>query len=253
MIEQHSELEGAWSVVTGGSRGIGRAISRELARRGSDVMIMFRDQQEAAETAVAELRREFGVRAQACKVDVREPDAVGEAVEALSSDGDAIAILVNCAGIVIDRKVGKLRLADWRAVLDTNLTGPFIVTAAVLPHMRMAGYGRIVNISSIIGQTGNHGQANYAAAKAGVLGFTKSLALETARQDITVNAVCPGFIDTEMLASVAPESIEAVRRRIPKGRLGQPEDVAYAVAFLVAPSAAYITGQVIAVNGGDYM
>jgi NAD(P)-dependent dehydrogenase (short-subunit alcohol dehydrogenase family) len=246
------DLQGAWAVVTGGSRGIGRAISRELAQYGSDVLILFREEEQAARATVAELC-ELGVRAEARRADVRDPEAVGVAIDSLAGAGESIGILVNCAGITADRTVGKLRMADWRAVIDTNLTGCFTTVQAVLPHMRSVGYGRIVNVGSIIGQTGNWGQANYAAAKAGVLGFTKSLARETAQQDITVNAVCPGFIDTDMLATVSPEIIETIRRRIPKGRLGQPEDVAYAVAFLAAPRAAYITGQTINVNGGDYM
>ncbi len=238
--------------MTGGSRGIGRAISRELARYGSGVLILFREDSQAASATVAQLRA-LGVRAEARRADVRNPEAVGAAVDSLASAGEPIAILVNCAGITADRTIGKLGMADWRAVIDTNLTGCFSTVKAVLPHMRSTGYGRIVNIGSIIGQTGNSGQTNYAAAKAGMLGFTKSLARETAQQDITVNAVCPGFIDTDMLATVPPEIIETVRRRIPKGRLGQPEDVAYVVAFLAAPRAAYITGQTINVNGGDYM
>jgi acetoacetyl-CoA reductase len=246
------DLQGAWAVVTGGSRGIGRAIGRELARRGSDVLILFREDEQAASATVAELRG-LDVRAEARRADVRDPEAVGVAIDSLAIAGGSIAILVNCAGITADRTVSKLPMADWRAVIDTNLTGCFTTVKAVLPQMRRAGYGRIVNISSIIGQTGNCGQANYAAAKAGVLGFTKSLALETARHDITVNAVCPGFIDTEMLAAVPSEVIESVRRRIPKGRLGRSEDVAYVVAFLAAPRATYITGQTINVNGGDYM
>jgi NAD(P)-dependent dehydrogenase (short-subunit alcohol dehydrogenase family) len=215
-------------------------------------MILFREDKEAARAAVAELRA-IEVRSEARQVDVREYDAVSAAIDELTGTGESLAILVNCAGITADRTVGKLPLADWQAVIDTNLTGSFITATAVLPHMRAAGYGRIVNISSIIAQTGNRGQTNYAAAKAGMLGFTKSLARETAQHDITVNAICPGFIDTDMLATVPSEIIETICRRIPKGRLGRPEEVAYAVAFLVEPRAAYITGQVINVNGGEYM
>jgi len=246
------ELNGAWAIVTGGSRGIGHAIGKELARRGSDVLILFRQDEKAAQAVVAELRA-LGVRSQARQVDVRQFDAVQVAVEELAETGRPIAILVNCAGITADRTVGKLSLADWQAVIDTNLTASFLIATAVLPHMRAAGYGRIVNIGSIIGQTGNRGQTNYAAAKAGILGFTKALARETAKYDITVNAVCPGFIDTDMLATIPAEIVDTIRRRIPKGRLGLPEEVAFAVAFLAAPRAAYITGQVINVNGGEYM
>ncbi len=245
------ELGGARAIVTGGSRGIGRAVSLELARRGADVLIVYRENDTAAGSAVEELRR-LGVHAEARKIDVRDFDGIGGAL------GEWIAsarrpVLVNCAGITADRTIGKLTLEDWERVIDTNLTGCFATVAAVLPMMKDAGFGRIINISSIIGQLGNRGQANYAASKAGLLGFTKSVARETARYDITVNAVCPGFIETEMLATVPSEVLDGIRARIPKGRLGTPADVAYAVGFLVSPRAAYITGQVLSVNGGDYM
>lgn len=247
-----TDLRAGWAVVTGGSRGIGLAISRELAERGSDVLILFRDDEGAARAAVDELRK-VGVRAEASRADVRDPDAVESTIDLLAATGEPITILVNCAGITADRTVGKLEMAAWQAVIETNLTGCFIAAKAVLPHMKRTGYGRIISVGSIIGQIGNCGQANYAAAKAGVLGFTKSLARETARYDITVNAVCPGFIDTEMLAELPSEVIDTVRRRIPKERLGRSEDVAYLVAFLATPRAGYITGQTINVNGGDYM
>jgi NAD(P)-dependent dehydrogenase (short-subunit alcohol dehydrogenase family) len=241
-----------WAVVTGGSRGIGRAISVEFAFRGTNVVVLYRERREAA-AETARLVREAGAEARDLCVDIRDWDAVHEAFGDLQEDGLRVTTLVNCAGITSDRTVGKLTFQQWHDVLETNLTGAFVACDAILPQMKAAGYGRIVNISSIIGQIGNRGQANYAAAKAGLLGFTKSLARETARQDITVNAVCPGFIETEMLSAVPEEILDGIRARVPKGRLGRPEDIAHAVAFLASPASSYITGQILAVNGGDYM
>jgi NAD(P)-dependent dehydrogenase (short-subunit alcohol dehydrogenase family) len=251
-VDRSPDLTGTVAVVTGGSRGIGRAISCELAGRGADLLIIYRENDDAAQTIVRDLDS-LGVSVDARRIDVRDFDRVGSVLREALGVAARKPILVNCAGVAADRTIGKLTIEEWQRVIDTNLTGCFATVHAVLPLMKEAGFGRIVNISSIIGQTGNRGQANYAASKAGLLGFTKSVARESARYDITANAVCPGYIETEMLASVPPEIIDGIRARIPKHRLGTPEDVAYAVGFLASPRASYITGQTISINGGDYM
>jgi acetoacetyl-CoA reductase len=233
------------ALVTGGSRGIGRAICLALAQETYRVSFFYRQNDAAAAETVRLIPDARGLR-----VDVRDDERVRAALEEFDWGVD---ILVNCAGITSDRTLGKMTLEQWKQVLDTNLTGCFTCSRAALSGMRERGFGRIVNISSIIGQTGNIGQANYAASKAGVLGLTKTLALETARDDITVNAVCPGFIETEMLAAVPAAARAEILRRIPKQRFGRPEEIARVVTFLVAPESGFITGQEINVNGGMYM
>jgi acetoacetyl-CoA reductase len=241
------QLEGSWAAVSGGSRGIGRAIAMALAHEGVNVTILYLEHHGAADEVVEGIAA-VGVEGEKIGCDVREAEHVNRTLGARPYD-----ILVNCAGINADRTVTKLTLDDWQDVLATNLTGTFLCSRAVVPAMRERGYGRIVNVASIIGQTGNFGQANYAASKAGVIGFTKSLALETARANITVNAVCPGFIETDMLRSVPSPIAEDIKARIPIGRFGRPEEVADAVMYLVRPAARYITGQQINVNGGMYL
>jgi NAD(P)-dependent dehydrogenase (short-subunit alcohol dehydrogenase family) len=239
------------AVVTGGSRGIGRAICLAFARSGYEISFFYIANDAAAAETVRMLR-ELGKEARAMRVDVRDDERVRNAFDELESCA-GVDILVNCAGITSDRTLAKMTFDQWEQVLGTNLTGCFTCSRAAIPRMRERGFGRIVNISSIIGQTGNIGQANYAASKAGVLGFTKALALETAHRDITVNVVCPGFIDTEMLQAVPAEAREQILARIPKRRFGTPEEVARVVAFLAAPESGFITGQEININGGMYM
>jgi acetoacetyl-CoA reductase len=244
-------LDGKSGLVTGGGRGIGRAIALELGRHGANVAVGYSGNIEAAESAVDELHG-MGVQAMAIKGNVAVPEEVKPAIASVAERFGKIDFLVNNAGITRDRTLARMQHADWNAVIDVNLHSIFNVTYEVVPYMLNAGYGRIVNISSVIGQTGNFGQANYATAKAGMIGFTKSAALEWARKGITVNCVAPGYTETEMVAAVPKEALDKVVARIPMGRLGKPEEMAQAVFFLIAYGD-YITGQVISVNGGMYM
>ena len=244
-------LDGKSGLVTGGGRGIGRAIAMELGRHGANVAVGYSGNTEAAESAVAELQA-LGVDAVAVKGNVAVPDEVKPAIASVSERFGKIDFLVNNAGITRDRSLARMNHDDWNAVIDVNLHSIFNVTHEVVPYMLKQNYGRIVNISSVIGQTGNFGQANYATAKAGMIGFTKSAALEFARKGITVNCVAPGYTETEMVAAVPKEALDKVIARIPMGRLGSTTEMAQAVFFLIAYGD-YITGQVIAVNGGMYM
>jgi acetoacetyl-CoA reductase len=245
-----TELSGRACLVTGGSRGIGRAIALELGQRGASVAVGYASNGEAAEQVAAEIATHGG-KAFAFGCDVQDPEAVEPAVAAVVERFGKIDVLVNNAGITRDRSLAKMSFEEWNAVIQTNLTSVFHVTSRVLPHMVQAGYGRIVNISSVIGVHGNFGQANYAAAKAGIIGLTKTAALELARKGITVNAIAPGFIETEMIAAMPEEVRAQILAKIPLGRFGRPEEIAQAVAFLVS-SGDYITGQVIAIDGGLY-
>jgi 3-oxoacyl-(acyl-carrier-protein) reductase len=243
-------LKGTACLVTGGSRGIGRAIALELGRRGASVAVGYTNNSEAAEAVAVEIAT-FGGESFAFGCDVGDPAAVEPAVAAVLERFGKIDVLVNNAGITRDRSLAKMSQEEWDDVLRTNLSSVFHLTSRVLPHMVAAGHGRIVNISSVIGVHGNFGQANYAAAKAGIIGFTKSAAIELARKGVTVNAIAPGFIETEMIAAMPEEVRAAILTRIPMGRFGRPEEIAEAVAFLVSGSD-YITGQVIAIDGGMY-
>jgi 3-oxoacyl-(acyl-carrier-protein) reductase len=245
-----ADLTGKVCLVTGASRGIGRAIALELGRSCASVAVGYANNKDAADEVVAEITSSGG-QAFAFGCDVQDPAAVEPAVESVIERFGKIDVLVNNAGITRDRSLAKMSFEEWNDVLTTNLTSVFNLTSRVMPHMVKAGFGRIVNISSVIGLHGNFGQANYAAAKAGIVGFTKAAALELARKGVTVNAIAPGFIETEMIAAMPDEVRAGILAKIPMGRFGRPEEIAQVVAFLVSHGD-YITGQVIAIDGGLY-
>lgn len=238
------------ALVTGASRGIGRAIALELAAAGAEVVVNYAASATAAE-AVVEAITAAGGRAYALAADVSVEEQVDALVKAVLERSGRLDVLVNNAGITRDGLLLRMKTSDWQSVIDLNLTGVFLCTRAVSRSMLKARSGRIINITSVVGLVGNPGQANYSAAKAGVIGFTRSTAAEFASRGITVNAVAPGFIATDMTSELNQEPILAA---IPLGRMGQPEEVAGAVRFLAAdPAAAYITGQVLQVDGGMVM
>jgi len=245
-------LHGQVALVTGASRGIGRTVAQHLAGAGAHLVLNFVRTQVAAEEA-ARLIQADGGRAELAQFDVADADAVQAAVAALVERLGRCDILVNNAGMTADALLLRLKAADWDQVMAVNLRGTFNCTKAVARGMVRARYGRIVNMASIIGSMGNAGQAAYAAAKAGIVGFTKSMARELAGRNITVNAVAPGFIETEMTASLPESTRSEYVKLIPVGRLGTAAEVAGAVAFLARPESGYITGQVLGVNGGLYM
>ena len=242
------DMTGQVALVTGGVRGIGRAISERLHARGVKVAAGYSGNKEAAERFCADHpgssvhQGNIGSSADCERV-------IGEVLD----QHGRLDILVNNAGITIDKTVRRMTAEDWDRVVHVNLSGAFYLSRAILQHMLDRGYGRIVNISSVIGSSGNIGQANYAAAKSGMFGLTMSLALETARKGITVNSVTPGYITTDMTAAVPAAAMEKVIAKIPAGRVGEPDEVARVVEFLADPDSGYITGQVYAVNGGLYM
>ena len=245
-------LEGKTALVTGASRGIGRAIALRLAAEGADVAVNFAGSSAKAEE-VKNAIIEMGRKAIAKQADVKDASSVAGMVEEVKKTFGRIDILVNNAGVTRDGLLMRMKDEDWETVIDTNLRGVFQCTKAVSKIMMKQRYGRIVNMASVVGLVGNAGQANYAASKAGVIGFSKSVARELASRGITVNMVAPGCIDTDMTAVLPDKVREAMLADIPLARVGKPEDVASAVAFLVSDEAAYITGQVINVDGGMVM
>jgi 3-oxoacyl-[acyl-carrier protein] reductase len=242
-------LNGEIALVTGATRGIGAAIAARLARDGATVIGTATTAEGAARIG-ANLAERGG---RGVVLDVVKPDSIEAVLEDIEAKEGAVGILCNNAGITRDTLLLRMKEQDWDAVLDTNLTSVFRLSKAVLRGMMKARKGRIVSITSVVGLTGNPGQANYAAAKAGILGFTKSLAREVGSRGITVNAIAPGFIDTDMTRALAEAQRAALNAQIPLGRLGQPADIAAAVAFLCSPDAAYVTGETLHVNGGMYM
>lgn len=243
-------LAGRCALVTGASRGIGRAIATEFAAQGASVVVNYVDQESEAQATVEDIRAAGG-RAMAFLADVTDRAAVGAMFERAQAEFGPLYALVNNAGITRDRTLSKMDDADWDQVLAVNLTGIYNCTRHAVAQMREGGGGRIVSISSIVATAGAFGQTNYGATKAGVLGFTRSASLELARYGITVNAVCPGYIDTQMLAAVPEKVRESVLEKIPLGRFGDPGEVAAVVRFL-ATEGSYVTGQGIHVNGGLY-
>ncbi|HEY2065074.1 MAG TPA: 3-oxoacyl-[acyl-carrier-protein] reductase [Gemmatimonadaceae bacterium] len=242
------DLTGRTALVTGSTRGIGRAIAETLAGAGARVAVVGRDQAKAADAAAS-----VGQGAQGFGADVGEPASIVDLVESVEKAFGQIDILVNNAGLTRDNILFRLKDDDWNTVLDANLRGAFIAIRAASRGMIKRRWGRIVNIASIVGITGNKGQANYAASKAGLIGLTKSVAKELGSRNVLVNAVAPGFIETDMTAAMTPEARAALSGQIPLERLGTPKDIAGVVAFLASDAAAYITGQTIVVDGGMVM
>ena len=251
---QTKELKGKVCLVTGGSRGIGRAIVNAMADAGADVAFTYHTSaREAAEALATSLSTVKGIRCRAYQANVASGEEMQAVVKQVEADLGSITILVNNAGITRDKSFLKMTKNMWDEVMRVNLDGVFYTTQLVAQDMVGAGWGRIINISSIVGQTGNFGQANYAATKGAVISFTESLARELARKGVTVNAVAPGFIETDMVQGMPEAAVNQVKAMTPMGRLGKPEEIADAVVFLASPRASYVTGQVLGVNGGMYM
>ncbi len=244
-------LDGEIALVTGASRGIGQAIARELGRRGATVVGTATT--DAGAEAISQDFRDCGVKGRGLRLEVTDPAAVDATVKVVTEEFGPPTILINNAGVTRDNLLLRMKEEEWAAVLDTNLSSIYRLSKAVLRGMMKAQRGRIVNITSVVGATGNAGQANYAAAKAGMIGFTKALAREVGSRRITVNAVAPGLIDTDMIRGLSEAQRQAMVDAIPLQRLGEPRDVANAVAFLVSPEASFITGETLHVNGGMYM
>ena len=237
---------GQVALVTGGVRGIGRAICERLVQGGARVAAGYSRNEQAAE----ELAQALGERVSLHRGNIASSDDCERVIGEVLDRHERLDVVVNNAGITVDKSIRNMTPAEWDHVIEVNLNGAFYISRAAFPHMVSAGYGRIVNISSVVGETGNIGQANYAAAKSGLFGLTMTLALEGASKGITVNCVAPGFVETEMVAAVPEEIMERVIARIPLKRLGRPDEVARVVAFIADPASDYITGQVFSINGG---
>ncbi len=245
-------LRGAVAVVTGASRGIGNAIAEELGRGGAKVVVNYAGSQEPAEELAEKINQTGGGgEAVAIQADVSDPNDAQRLIDQTIEQFGRINILVNNAGINVDKTMDKLEVEDWQKVIELDLNGCFYTVHAALPHMTEQEAGAIVNMSSFVGEAGNMGQANYAAAKAGLLGFTKTAALELAKNNITVNAVCPGFIETDMTEAIPEDMQEKITKTIPMGRFGKPEDISQAVRFCIENE--YMTGATLDINGGVYM
>ncbi len=249
-------MKGRVALITGANRGLGRAMALEFAARGADIAVNYtaiEDRNEHDADAVVAACKDLGVKAMKFEADVTDPDACCQMSIDIPAKLGPVSILVNNAGILRDRTFRKITEDEWNAVIAVNLTGAFNVSKAIVPGMVEQGYGRLLFLSSVIGVTGGFGQTNYAASKAGLIGFAKSLAREVASKGITANCIAPGLIDTEMIAGIPDQSREAYLKQIPVGRLGHPEEIAKLAAFLASSEAAYITGQVVNINGGLYM
>lgn len=245
-------LENRVALVTGASRGIGRAVALELAKRGAAVVINYNSSAQRAEDVVAQIEAEGG-KAATFQADVSDFEEAGKLVKFAIDTFGNLDILVNNAGITRDGLIMMMKEDDWDAVLDTNLKSTFNCSKAAVRHMMRKRYGRIINIASVAGQMGNPGQTNYSASKAGQIGFTKALAREVASRKVTVNAIAPGFVDTEILDAMPEDTLEAALKMVPLGRMGTPEEIAHAAAFLADERSGYITGQTLGIDGGMAM
>ena len=252
MTDIKNEFENSIVVVTGGSRGIGKTICKEFAYRGANIIYSYIKNHKEAKKPYEELKS-FGITVKKVCNDVSKHDEVQKFFSEIIDTYDHIDILVNNAGINVDKTLKKMSIKDWEDVINTNLTGCFNCSKAVLENMIKNNYGRIINISSVIALKGNFGQSNYSASKAGIIGFTKSMALETAKYDITVNAICPGFVETDMIKTIPKDILENIIKNIPKKRIGSTIDIANGVLFLASPNSSYITGQILNINGGYYL
>lgn len=246
-----SDLNNKVAIVTGGSRGIGAAISMELAKKGVKVVVNYNSSAQSAEMVASQIKN-MGGEAHIVQADISIMEDAERLIKETIDRFGRLDILINNAGITRDKTFKKLSEQDWKTVIDVNLNSIFNTSSVALPYLMESNAGRIINISSIIGQAGGFGQTNYAAAKAGIIGYTKSLALELAKSNVTVNAICPGYIDTEMVQEIPDNVREALINKIPARRLGLPEEIARGVAFL-CEDGGYITGQQLNINGGLYM